>query len=513
MHDETHESGVADRSADSVLRPFEAPAPPPLPPVAPSQVVPESAAVAVADPPVPEVTPPSADASTDDVPPDGVDVTEVDVTELDAAEDTATGVEAAEDVADADAVDFDAAAERFLTDSVPEPADTPTETITLPRRPFLVGLGVLLATVAVLAALWQSGGDDTTATIGNDAVAPDVDAEPVVDDPPVEEPVVVDEVPVDPTTAADLAEARAEVASLESVVETLQDRPPPALDGSLLRRIVVGADAKALSARPDSIAVVGAFGGLSLIDPETNRVSGNANLGPAATRVMRTSTSVWVTNYADSQLIRYVPATGAVAARFPFPGPDGIVKDGDTIVVASFDRELVARVDPNTGAVVQQVDVGGQPTAVISDEELGLWVAVFDTGELVEIDRSSFEVLRRIVVGQGPVGITAGPSMLWVANHEEGTIAKVDPVAGEVVLTVPVGDGPTDLVVANDLVWVTVTDDGSLVEVDVRDGEIRSITPLGGASAGGGPSGISSTEGTLWIAMQGEQSVVRVDLP
>jgi DNA-binding beta-propeller fold protein YncE len=197
---------------------------------------------------------------------------------------------------------------------------------------------------------------------------------------------------------------------------------------------------------------------------------------------------------------------------FPFPGPDGITKDGDTLVVASFEGEFVARVNPNNGNIIQQVDVGGTPTEVISHPDHGLWAAVFDTGELVEIDRDTFEILRRVVVGQGPVGISAGASHLWVTNHAEGTIAKVDPGTGEVALTVAVGNGPTGLVVANGSVWVTVTDDGNLLQVDPNSGDLLSSTPLGGASAGGGPTGIDAFDGTLWVAMQGEQSVVRIDL-
>jgi YVTN family beta-propeller protein len=251
---------------------------------------------------------------------------------------------------------------------------------------------------------------------------------------------------------------------------------------------------------------------LSLIDPSTNRVVVNASVGSNATRVLLTSTAVWITDYADSLVLRVDPLTGQVVGQFAFLGPDGITKDGDSLVVASFDGNIVGRIDPGTGELLQQVDVGGSPTAVYSDATYGLWAAVFDTGEIVQIDQSSFGIRQRVVVGAGPVGITSDGTHLYVTNNGEGTVAKVDPFTGDVVWTAPVGEEPTEVVVVDDAAWATVTGEGSLVQLDLETGEVVSRTPLGGAVAGGGPTGISYGAGALWIAMQGEQSVQKVEL-
>jgi streptogramin lyase len=472
----------------NVLRPFEASETAPLPPIVPSKVVPEPPA------------PPPAD----------------EVVEVVVEEEPAPGPPTA-----AHPVDPPQAAPPAVppvspssTTSTASTADK--DTVTLPRTPFLVGLGILIVALVSFALLWQSAGDDADA----DAPAPVVAAPPSTQ--PVDTaPVRVDPPPVIDTSAtdaeiaglnSDLNASRDEVADLRSVVDELQSRPAPALPGDRLRRIFVGSDARFVSSQPESVAVVGAFGGLALINPATNTVVANGNVANAATRVMRTPTSVWLTNYADNQLLRIDPGTNTVAATIPFPGPDGIEKDGDTLVVASFDGEFVARVLPNTGEAVQRVDVGGNPTAILSHPDHGLWAAVVDTGEIVQIDRDSFEILQRVVVGAGPEGLGFDSKYLWVANNAEGTIAKVDPVAGEVVMTVVVGDGPTDLVSVDGSVWVTLTDEGSLVQVDADTGEIITRTPLGGTSAGGGPTGIAYGNAAIWVAMQGEQSVVRIDL-
>jgi streptogramin lyase len=466
-----------DHVGETVLRPFEVTDQPPLPPVEPSGVVPASRSPApeeeLAESPEP---PPIDPALTDEWSPPS----------------------------DEDPVS---------APPIPAPADD-GETVTLPRGPFLVALGVVAVVLIGLFLLWQNAGDDAT-VVGPAGSGPtDVDdggGSEGADLPPVSD----GSSPADAEIAdlsSQLASSLAEAAGLQAEVERLESRPAPAIPGERLRRIVVGADAKFVSSQPESIAVVGAFGALSMIDPSTNQVVSTSNVANAATRVMRTPTSVWLTNYTDNQILRFDPVTRSVVAAFPFEGPDGIEKDGSTLIVSSFDGGYVARVDSGTGESLQTVEVGGSPTGVLSHPEHGLWAAVFDTGEIVQIDRESFEVVQRLIVGAGPVSIGFDATHLWVTNHDEGTIAKVDPVSGEVVMTVVVGAGPTELVAVEGSVWATVTDDGSVVQVDANSGAIVSRTPLGGASAGGGPTGISYGNGAIWVAMHREQSVVRIEL-
>ena len=383
--------------------------------------------------------------------------------------------------------------------------------IVLPRKGFLIGLGVAALLIAGLLALWQTSGGDNGETVtatGTSVPTENTDQSDVVDGDVADSDAPV----VDDTASQELADAQAQVASLESEVEELAARPEPGIPGNRIRRIVVPADAKFVSAFEGSVAVLGAFGGLSIIDPETNQIIQTGQVAPAATRVLRTSSSIWITNYAGNEILQVDPVTATVLARFPFLGPDGIEKDGDTLIVASFDGNLVSRINPGSGEAIQTVDVGGSPTDVLSHPDHGLWVAVFSTGELVQIDRTTFEVIARVTVGQGPVGLAADATHIWVANHDDGTIAKIDPTTGELVEQIRVGDGPTELIANGGSVWVTATDEGSLVQVDVNNGSIITRTPLGGASAGGGPTGISFGGDAIWVAMQGEQSVVRVDL-
>lgn len=408
-------------------------------------------------------------------------------------------------------VDDDAPIEGPVDDLEPDAAERAVgDAITLPRTPFFIGVAVVGVVLLALFGLWQSAGDGEPELVAGGA-APDTSAdEDDTADPDVEtDPSGTDDVVAPPVTAADT-----DIPPVDEPVAPappVADAPVPALPGSALQRIVVPGEAKFVSAIAGSVAVVGPFGQLAKIDPTTNTVVGSGDVAGTATRVMRTATAIWITNYNGGEIIRVDPASSTVMNRIPFPGPDGLAKDGGTLIVSSYDQKFVGRLDPASKQITQRAAVGGNPTAVIVDDEFGIWAAVYDTGELVQIDPGSFTVTQRVAVGAGPVGLALSPSGLWVANHEAGTVVKVDMATGEVLATVEVGAGPTEIVAVGGSMWVTVTDSGELVQIDGRSADIVTRTPVGGTGMGGGPTGISAAAGTLWVAVVSEQSVVRVD--
>jgi len=491
MSDQGNEPKRAATPDDGVLRPFEASEIEPLPPVQPSAVV---------------------------VPGTGeeplVEFVEVDV-------DSGPSRVARSDAWSPDAAD-EAAWFDTGTDRHAGPKDAPSSVrrepgvadaragITLPRGPFFVGVGAMVLLAVGLFVLWQgAAGDDEAredeavgSATGNEAVDAETD-----DDRGVTESATA----VTPEAVAELeaalVEAQADQLSLEAQLAAL---PPPAIRGDEMRRVVVAADASFVSVGSQSVAVIGPFGGYAAIDPATNAITATAQVASGATRVLRTNAAVWITNYADDEIVRIDPIASTVRASIAFPEPDGLAKLGGTLVVASHDGGFVAQVDPSDEAVVRQVDVGGQPTEVLVTEDEGaIWAALYDTGELVRIDALTFEVTNRLTVGSGPVGISAAGDRLWVVNHLEGTVVGVDLATETVTSNFSVGAGPTAALVFDDALWVTVTDAGELLELDVETGEAISRTPLG-TSNRGGPTGLAIGDGSLWVAMQGERSVVRI---
>lgn len=385
------------------------------------------------------------------------------------------------------------------------------EELTVPRVPFLVGAGGAALAIVVLFALWQRAGDPSpvpTVSADRETLGLPADDAAVAADPEPTSPIgVVDARIVGLETTID--ENETTIAALQA---ELAAAAPPALRGDEMRRIVVAADASFVSVGSASVAVIGPFGGYAAIDPATNAVTIAGQVASGATRVLRTNAAVWITNYADNEIVRIDRTTGTAVIKLDFPGPDGLAKLGDTLVVASFDDGFVAQVDPAEEVISRQVEVGGAPTDVfVTADERSIWVALSDTGEIVRIDAASFEVRSRVTVGSGPIGLDAAGGVLWIVNHAEGTVVGVDLASEKVVANYPVGPGPTAATVFNGSLWVTVTDAGELLELDPATGETITRTPLG-TSNRGGPTGLAVGDGSLWVAMQGERSVVRITL-
>lgn len=372
---------------------------------------------------------------------------------------------------------------------------------------------VVVLLFAVLVYLWQTAGDGGGSTIAAQSDLGAVPGEPTNAVGTGE--ILSDSTPLDNSvaTAADglsTADLEAEVAALR---DELSFAAVPALPGTSLQRIVISADVAFVSASAVSVAAVGPYGNYANIDPADNSVTAAGQVSSGATRVIRTPSSVWITSYHDSKLVWVDPVTNTVRYSFDFPAPDGLAKDGGSLLVSSFDRGFVARFDPGVGKVIEQVNVGGTPTAVAPGPDGGIWALIFDTGELVRIEPSTFTISDRIPVGAGPMGLAFSPDTVWVANHDEGTVAEVSIPERKVINTVEVGSGPTELLVDAGSLWVTVTDAGEVVQLSVETGEIITRTPVGGVAAGGGPTGISAGAGSIWVAIEGEQSVVRITPP
>ena len=137
-----------------------------------------------------------------------------------------------------------------------------------------------------------------------------------------------------------------------------------------MRRVVVAADASFVSVGSESVAVIGPFGGYAAIDPATNAVTAAGQVASGATRVLRTSAAVWITNYADSQIVRIDPITSTVVGdvcvpRAPMASPSSATRSRwPRSTTGSSPRSI-----PAAESITRQVDVGGQADRHLRDAE------------------------------------------------------------------------------------------------------------------------------------------------
>jgi streptogramin lyase len=97
---------------------------------------------------------------------------------------------------------------------------------------------------------------------------------------------------------------------------------------------------------------------------------------------------------------------------------------------------------------------------------------------------------------------------VWVTNRESGTLSKVDPRTDTVVTTVrmPI-EHPGGLVAVGRELWIGNDDSAgdTVVVYDTRTGRTRTVR------AGTRPAYLTTSRGLVWVSLQGESAVARID--
>ena len=182
---------------------------------------------------------------------------------------------------------------------------------------------------------------------------------------------------------------------------------------------------------------------------------------------------------------------------------------GATIVLLPDDAEptiaagTVGLLSPS-GDLEGTVDVGEFPRGLASGAG-SLWVADQESGSLIQVDPSTFEVEQRIPVGVGPTGVAIAAGLVWVANTDDRTVSVVDPQAHRLVQTVVVGNGPTGIVADGDRVWVANSVDATVTEIDATDGSVVDTYPVGVR-----PVALAVAAGAVWVANASDGTISRV---
>jgi YVTN family beta-propeller protein len=198
------------------------------------------------------------------------------------------------------------------------------------------------------------------------------------------------------------------------------------------------------------------------------------------------------------------PESGDVVREVEVPGNPGAVAVGEGAVwVTDPGANTVSKINLDSNNVDDEIPVGGGPTAITVGGG-AVWVANALDGTVSRIDPSGDE--RRIPVGNGPVGITYGNDAVWVVNAADRTVSKIDPdtatVVEEPLRTGAAGPG---IAVGADAVWVTDQATSTVARVDFASGARRTVP------VGGGPTGIAFGDGALWVTNRLDGTVSKID--
>jgi hypothetical protein len=125
---------------------------------------------------------------------------------------------------------------------------------------------------------------------------------------------------------------------------------------------------------------------------------------------------------------------------------DAIIYDAPSNRVFTFngDAHSSTVIDPTTGTLVTNIDLGGKPEYGVSAGDGNVYANLTDNGEVVEIDAKALRVTRRWSTAscKNPVSmaIDVRHARLF-SGCRSGVMAVSDYRAGKVIATVPIGPG------------------------------------------------------------------------
>lgn len=241
---------------------------------------------------------------------------------------------------------------------------------------------------------------------------------------------------------------------------------------------------------------------LTRIDPRERSTTGTIPLEDRTpTGLAYGANALWVAHGQRGQLSRVDPQFNQVTETIDVATPAsqrGAVDVGAGSVWAVYGDSTVARIDPTRVRVSGSTFAGASPAAVVVASGL-VWVANSRDASVTRFNPDTFEegpIGDRISVGRGPTGIAFGEGAIWVANKDDDAITRLDPsTTGST--TIPVGDDPTAVAVGAGSVWVVNTAAGTVSRIDPVTYEIVRTIEVGNA-----PAGITVGAGSVWVTVQ-----------
>ena len=162
--------------------------------------------------------------------------------------------------------------------------------------------------------------------------------------------------------------------------------------------------------------------------------------------------------------------------------------------------EGLRRRDVIAGAVAMSA-IGGLVVALVASRDDGVPPG---PNTAVAVDPLSLDVVRRVRIGDSPVGVAVVAGGAWVINGNDETLSLVDSARGEVVRTIAVPGTPSDIAVDRGTLWL-VTRRPELVRIDPVSARVAERVPLtrprGLAPAEAFPPGwVAAADGEVWAS-------------
>lgn len=268
-----------------------------------------------------------------------------------------------------------------------------------------------------------------------------------------------------------------------------------------------------------SVWVVNGGGTVSRIDPTTNAVVADIEVGAGAFGVRTGDGAVWVTNLQDGTLTRIDPATDTVAAVIAVGTlPIGLAVTPGAVWVANHwasgpdPTGSVMRIDPATDSVVDTIPVGNAPTngpKFMTAAAGSIWVGVPNLHAVVRISMTTDEVEATIPDKGTCSGLVATNDAVWVAGGGGPDCApgvtRIDTGTNQNSVKVTAGGNVSDVAAGAGSVWFVAYHSTFVGRISIATGAVTSLLDVGRA-----PSGVTFGFGSAWVLDPAHARVLRL---
>lgn len=191
-------------------------------------------------------------------------------------------------------------------------------------------------------------------------------------------------------------------------------------------------------------------------------------------------------------------APGDVVRSFEAPCkyPSGLASDGEHLYVLDWRYGDIYRVDPQSGAAVDQWDAPTLRPAGIACHRGSLFISDNRSGRVFELDPKSGIVVNTFsAAGKRPSGLAFMNGALYVVEERSEKVYKVIPEDGTILDTFRLPSKRSAHACSDGTyLWMSDRIDDELYMVRPSDGKVIAILPAPGAHA----TGVAWHDGQLW---------------
>lgn len=169
--------------------------------------------------------------------------------------------------------------------------------------------------------------------------------------------------------------------------------------------------------------------------------------GPHTVVLSDDGTTLWFTLQSGNRIGRLNTASGHMVEYRTTGGPYGIALDRQGMVwFCRMADDRLGILDPVSGAMSElALPAGSRPRRLASAPDGSLWVTLYGTGKLAQVDPVTRRLVREVSLpaglGGGPYAVTVdGAGMVWVNEINTDTVVRFNPASDRLrVINLPSG--------------------------------------------------------------------------